>query len=738
MNNTKPRDKKEKFTRVYVQLSEQKGMSTILSRQLLVLSLVVLAFTFINWFFWGRYEYSDHKLSSFHWYVMYPFALELITSGLSVLTAYILEKKHDFDEKYGFYPSIFLGSFFYSAFFFTIVFFYSDINVFWLFAMCPILLAALYRDVRWMLTTLAYSMVAILAILLIPYEGLFDSSTPSKVVLIIDVLLISQLVSHFAIAIRNLTEMAIARASEAEATKKAKEDFFARMSHEIRTPINAVLGMDEMILREETSPEVEAYALNIKDAGQSLLTLINDILDSSKLQVGKLEIVPVDYDLLSVLNDCINMLKMRAKDKGLSLTVTNDHSVPRMLNGDEVRIRQVLLNILANAIKYTTVGSVELDVAWKRIDRNTMDLILSVKDTGMGIAEEAMPRLFNSFERLDEKKTKYIEGTGLGLSITKQLVDLMGGHITVESKLGEGSTFTITIPQKIVGMLSIGDFYKTVESASGKGEKYKEKFVAPDANLLVVDDVQMNIDVFKGLLKKNQVQIDAASSGKQALELCKTKEYDIIFMDHLMPEMDGVEALQYIKTTVNLNENTPVVALTANAGPGSEDIYKNLGFDDYMSKPIKGKLLEEMVYKYISAKSLSKEVVVKTVDKITTSEPPADIRRKFNFLDIDEALENCGGSESLFIEILDAYREDSKILNLSRTYQDMNLKDYAVYVHGLKSASKSIGAMDLSEEARLLELAAKAGDTEYITSHHADMMAHYENLLGKLSALLTT
>ena len=404
--------------------------------------------------------------------------------------------------------------------------------------------------------------------------------------------------------------------ADAIAAANAKSVFLANMSHEIRTPINAILGMDTMILRECNDNEILEYAGNIQSASQTLLSLINDILDFSKIETGKLELVAGDYALSSLINDVYHMLISKAKEKGLALNVESDKNLPAKLYGDEVRIRQIIVNILNNAIKYTQKGSVTLTVEMSDMklsdmpdhsndsksenitDKNTI-ITFRIADTGIGIKKENISHLFDSFSRFDEEKNKYIEGTGLGLAITKQLVDLMNGEIVVTSEYGKGSVFTVSIPQKIVSDLKIGDISEKYNEPSNKKKK-KSTFTAPDANVLVVDDVKMNINVFKALLKRTEINVDSAMSGSEALDMIKEKKYDIIFLDHMMPDMDGIETYQNMKMLEdNPNKDTTVVMLTANAIMGAKEEYLGIGFSDYLSKPVQAPKLEAMILKYL-------------------------------------------------------------------------------------------------------------------------------------------
>lgn len=380
----------------------------------------------------------------------------------------------------------------------------------------------------------------------------------------------------------------------AESANKAKTDFLARMSHEIRTPINAVLGMNEMILRESTEPGIKKYAMNVKTSANSLLGIINDILDSTKIESGKMEIIPVEYELDSLLNDTVNMIYVRAKDKKLDFNIEVDEELPNKLYGDDVRIRQVLLNLLTNAVKYTPEGSVTFSVAGKRIGSNII-MKYTVKDTGIGIKKEDMSKLFESFERIEEDRNRNIEGTGLGMNIVMNLLKMMGTDLKVESEYGKGTTFSFELEQKVISDNAIGNFRERVERL-GEEYTYKSLFTAPKARVLVVDDNDINRMVFSCMLLSTQMQIVEASSGVDALKLVTKEHFDIIFLDHMMPELDGVETLKRMKTMENnLCKDTPVIILTANAVTGAKEQYLAEGFDEYLSKPVVPEKLERMI-----------------------------------------------------------------------------------------------------------------------------------------------
>lgn len=326
----------------------------------------------------------------------------------------------------------------------------------------------------------------------------------------------------------------------ADRANEAKTSFLASMSHEIRTPINAVLGMNEMILRESSDESILSYAANIQSAGHSLLSVINDILDLSKIESGRLELLTAEYSTQQLMNDCYSMMIMRAEKKDLLLEIKNDPQLPAKLAGDEVRLRQVILNLLTNAVKYTSAGEVTMRVDFKHTAENEIMLKISVRDTGMGISQENQQNLFKAFRRLDEMTNRHIEGTGLGLNITKHLTEMMGGTIAVRSTLGSGSEFTVEIPQRVVSYEPVGVFIENRRAASGQKEEYHERFRAPGARILVVDDVKLNIDVIKGLLRLTQIRTESAYSGRECLGLVSRTHYDLIFMDHLMPDMDAL------------------------------------------------------------------------------------------------------------------------------------------------------------------------------------------------------
>lgn len=388
--------------------------------------------------------------------------------------------------------------------------------------------------------------------------------------------------------------------NRAEEASQAKSSFLANMSHEIRTPINAVMGMNEMILRECKDSQVLSYAEDIKGASQMLLSIINDILDFSKIEAGKMEIINERYDICSVLNDITNMFTIKAEQKGLKLNVSVDENIPRSLKGDSVRIQQVMLNLLNNAVKYTSAGEVSFSVVVDHIEDEMVYLKIQVQDSGIGIREEDFSKLFTSFQRLDLEQNRTVEGTGLGLAITGRLVARMKGTIDVQSSYGEGSTFTVLLPQKIEDPTPMGDFAKRHQEMKEKKVEDGMSFTAPDARILVVDDNNLNIRVVTQLMKFMELQTFTCTSGQEFVDLIQKEHFDLIFLDHMMPGMDGIEALKLSKTLPNnLCAKTPVVALTANAVVGAREMYLQEGFDDYLCKPIRMNDLESCLLKYL-------------------------------------------------------------------------------------------------------------------------------------------
>ena len=432
--------------------------------------------------------------------------------------------------------------------------------------------------------------------------------------------------------------------------RRAQSRFFSSMSHEIRTPINSILGLNEIILRQEdASEEIVKDAENIQGAGRMLLALVNDILDLSKIEADKMEIVPVSYNLGNVISEIVSMIWLLAEQKGLELKVEVDPDTPSALFGDEVRIKQILVNLLNNAIKYTKEGTVTLHIQTEETTSERTHLLFSVTDTGMGIKQDAIPYLFDAFKRTDEEKNTGIEGTGLGLSIVKQLVELMGGEITVNSVYTQGSSFVVSLWQEVTSEEKIGDIninsYGSRRSVSG----YVPAFTAPDARILIVDDNRMNLDVESKLLTETEINIDTAVSGEEALAKTLNEQYDLIFMDHLMPEMDGIECLQNIRRQIGgLNTRVPVIALTANAGGENRELYEKSGFDGYLVKPVTGQRMEECLLSHLPETKVFKnegadELIARMNTSDTYSKKLSVVVATNSMCDLPESvIKNCG------------------------------------------------------------------------------------------------
>ena len=533
--------------------------------------------------------------------------------------------------------------------------------------------------------------------------------------------------------------------SAADTANKAKSNFLADMSHEIRTPINAVLGMNEMILRESKDDNIIEYASNIKNAGNTLLSIINTILDFSKIEDGRMNLVPANFEVAALLNGLVNSISERAKAKELEFIVDVDPSVPSKLLGDDVRISQVIMNLLTNAVKYTERGSVTLTVANRGVTDDKVRLFVEVKDTGIGIKEEDMDKLSVSFERIEEKRNRHIEGTGLGISIVTKLLTMMDSKLQVESVYGEGSSFFFELELKITDKTPIGEF-DAQHSSSADNKVSEIKLYAPNAKILVTDDNAMNLKVAINLMKLFGITPQTADSGRKAIEILKTNFFDVIFLDHMMPGMDGIETLHVLKDD-NLIGDTPVIALTANAVVGSREQYIEAGFTDYLSKPINIEELEKMLRKYIPDVLILDEMEPETDYEVLefAAEQGADSGNAGGYpltiskaselgLNVTEGISFLGGDEDFYLEMLGDYAScaDSKLNELDSYYNAADWKSYEILVHSIKSTSKTVGSSAVSEMARALEEASRDGNEEFIKVHHAELVESYRGLAKKI------
>ncbi len=523
------------------------------------------------------------------------------------------------------------------------------------------------------------------------------------------------------------TEAEEAKAN-ADAANLAKSQFLANMSHEIRTPINGILGMDEIALAENSDPVMKEYLLDIQEAGQSLLSIVNDILDFSKVESGKLDIIPVEYHLEDVLSAVYTMIDVKAREKNLGFTIENDPDIPVMLQGDEIRVRQIILNLLSNAVKYTNVGAISLMVKYQEISSKEVELLISVKDTGIGLKQEDMSKLFQSFQRVDMKKNRNIQGTGLGLALVKQLAVMMEGDVEVSSIYGVGSEFVVRIRQGVVDSHPMGYFTKRQHR---EDIGHSTVIQAPGARVLVVDDSPMNLKVFTMLLKDTKMEIDTAISGMECLELYRQKPYDVIFLDHMMPEMDGIETMIRMQDMHDTpNTNTPVIMLTANAILGAKEEYYRIGFTDYITKPVTKQTLLDALTEYVP------NIRVALVSDRTSEESRGSIIEKLDFLDTERGIMYSGGKEEFYIEILRGFAREDATDELRKAYEESDMETYGVVSHKVKSTAQTIGAYHLSEEARSMEHAAKNWDSSYIIEHYEDYLMEYQDMIERILSVI--
>lgn len=509
----------------------------------------------------------------------------------------------------------------------------------------------------------------------------------------------------------NITELVRAREA-AESADRAKSNFLANMSHEIRTPMNAICGMSEFIIRDTVDAAARENAQQIKNAASSLLSIINDILDFSKIEAGRMEILDAPYQLHSVLNDVMTMMNIRLEKKPVKLRLEIEPKLPSRLVGDELRIKQILINILNNAVKFTDKGSITLRMWQEPVKEGQAEggqnqrirIFYQVEDSGRGIKPEDLKKLFCSFSQVDTKRNRGVEGTGLGLAISQRLAEAMGGRIEVSSRYGSGTTFTWSVVNEVEDSVPIGEIPRS--GAADEGTVFQNGFIAPKASVLVVDDNLVNLKVAEGILKPYQMQVTLAESGKEAVLLAEAKHYDIIFMDHMMPEMDGVEALKEIRRLPG-QENSVIIALTANAISGMREMYLEEGFQDYLAKPIEMSKMQEILKKHLSQNLLEKCEKRKSAEN------------------------GCWKRSEVLHQV---YLEGRKKLELlPKLIQETDFRAYMIEVHALKSVAAAIGKMELSQMAKEHEMAAKAGDRKYIYEHFPELFDSYRTLVEQLA-----
>ncbi len=542
-------------------------------------------------------------------------------------------------------------------------------------------------------------------------------------------------------------ELRIAK-NDAERANSEKSKFLARMSHEIRTPINAVMGMNEMILRETTEDNIRQYAQDVKDSSSLLLDILNDILDTSKIEAGKMEIVPHPYKTARLIDDIYNMTNIKAREKGLELIFDVATNLPAELYGDDKLIRQILLNLLSNAVKYTRTGSVTLKVFLKELVGDEATIHFSVIDTGIGIKPEDIEKLRHEYQRVDAEKNRNIEGTGLGMSIVTKLLSLFRSELEIKSEYEKGSEFSFDLAQQVTDSSDMGNFMNaTVDTEPDERINY----VAPGARILVVDDYSMNLKVFSGLLKHTQIQIKEALSGEECIALAKKQRYDIIFLDHMMPGMDGIEAFRILKEE-KLCEGTPVVMLTANASNYDKESYDNEGFDDLVLKPIMPAALDKVILKYLPKHLVtyveappapetasSPAPAAPTVSDILENTADVDIIEKINTaipeINTDKGLATCSGDKDFYLELFEDFTKldiKSELTNYLKNSDNLN---YCIRVHGFKNTAYSIGAVRLGDLAYNMEVLTREEMPDNIDELQDSLFEQYDRICQRFESI---
>lgn len=526
-------------------------------------------------------------------------------------------------------------------------------------------------------------------------------------------------------------------AQEAEEAANSESAFLANISHEIRTPLNAILGMNELVLRESRQPHIKEYAMYIKNSGKTLLTIISDILDLSKIESGKVDIIIERYSLSSLIEDVERSIQKRVMEKNLQFNISVSPYMHEYLQGDEVRIKQIIMNLLTNAVKYTEKGCISLRITGESQD-TIQKLFIEVADTGIGMRDEDLGKLFTKFERFDLKRNRSVEGTGLGLPIVKSLLDAMGGTIQVQSVYGKGSTFTVALTQKIADEEPVGDYRERYKKQIQTEIAYHEMFHAERAHVLVVDDNEVNLKIIEGLAKRTGIQMDMTTSAKQGLAMIRKQEYQLFLIDHMMPEMDGLIMLQKIKgMDGGKYKHIPAIAITANALSDAKQMYLDAGFNGYLSKPIDPERFERILMENLP------DEYITVCDKMDAEAHKSDVpATQINIpgIDAEKGLSYIGNSEELYIDLLQTYLTGSeeRIQKLDAGRKNRDLQAYEIAIHGLKGISASIGADDMAQAAARLEVACRHEETAWteIDREHADTMRRYRDLLRQIKKWL--
>lgn len=538
---------------------------------------------------------------------------------------------------------------------------------------------------------------------------------------------------------------------EARRAVEAKANFLANMSHEIRTPMNAISGMAQLLSEREFTKEENEYVATIQRSADSLLSIINEILDFSKIDSGNMEIIEEEYEFNSLIHDVLSIIEFRMKGKTIKLKVDVDPKVPRVLIGDELRLRQVLINLLNNAVNFTHRGYVTLHIHWVKNDEDSGVLEVAVEDTGIGISEENMNKLFRAFGQIDTRKNRNVEGTGLGLAISKSLLNLMGGDIWVRSKEKEGSTFSFRLPQRVKDSRP-SNYETNHEEIQEMNDSFKITFRAPSAKIMIVDDNKVNLMVASELMKRFGFEATLVESGAEAVDRIEEHlvAYDVIFMDHMMPFMDGVEATQRIRALdTEYARELPIVALTANAIKGVEKQFRLAGMNDYISKPIHMKQLSEILQKWIPIDKQIRVIEGKEVTPIKKEEkktpgglhvsqglPKKDIIEFLQGINVEDGLRNCGGNRNVYVRVLQTFAASNLLAGLEEYFEQEDIQNYMVLSHSIKGACRNIGANDVADMAFELEKAGKRSDMPFIWDNHRDFADAYGKLLKKITKAL--
>jgi signal transduction histidine kinase/CheY-like chemotaxis protein len=540
---------------------------------------------------------------------------------------------------------------------------------------------------------------------------------------------------------RNMIDQIVELKQKAEVASRSKTEFLATMSHEIRTPLNAIIGFSEILLQRRLPEECHADLEKIYNSGSVLLGIVSDILDISKIETGKLELIPVTYTVSGMISDAVNLNLVRIGAKPIVFELNIDTSIPVKLLGDELRVKQILNNLLSNAIKYTQRGKVSLDIKWEKDDGDIAILTFIVKDTGQGIKKEDQGKLFSRYSQLNMQANRKVEGTGLGLSITRTLTALMSGSISVESEYGVGSTFTVVIRQEIVDNTPIGKetaenmrCFRSIDSRGDSGKIIRTSM--PGACVLVVDDVQTNIDVARGLMAAYEVTVDGVLSGQEAIDLVRAEKprYDIIFMDHMMPEMDGIHATRIIRSMdSDYARKIPIVALTANALAGNRDMFIENGINDFLAKPVEIQKLNAVLEKWIPGEKQQKKEGF-----LDPKEAEREVMPGIPGIDVNAGLANTGNSVATYKRILSVFcaDADSRMYRIEDAARADDLSLYTTLVHALKGASRSIGAADFGDQAALLEDAGRSGNRSLIKAETDRFLNSLSRLKNRINAVL--